>query len=167
MAKRASSSASVATNATTTVAATSALAATAATLASTATATPTAKVPASHAVLASIKASPVAAHALPPTWAAYASYTVAITPAGLASRAVANRTAPTAKGGPCPFLVALLAASGNGQTLGQCWPNNAGHGQQGRGAGGYSASQAISYYVASPTGKAGGQAWFKLVPPTA
>lgn len=126
----------------------------------TATATPTAKVPASVAVLASITAAPtIAAGTLPATFAAMAGYTVKLTAKGAASSRLQARMLPTAANGPCPFALALY--NGQGKTLAQAWANvtATGHGQQGRGKGGYNATNAISTYT-------NGNGWFALVAPT-
>lgn len=129
-------------------------------IAASVTATPTAKVPASIAVLASITAAPtVAAGTLPSTYVPFAGYTVQLTAKGAASPQLAKRMLPTAKGGACPFATALF--NGQGKTLGQAWANvtATGHGQQGRGAGGYTAVNALGTYIK-------GNGWFVLVKPS-
>lgn len=133
------------------------LASIAAQVASATTAAPTAKVPASVAVLASInKVGNKGTGALPAHYAHLGGAQVVLTPKGAAAQAIARRTAENAPGGPCPFLLALLAGAQAGQTLAQCWPGHiAGHAQQGRGKGGYTAAQALAYYVK-------GTGWFTL-----
>jgi hypothetical protein len=124
------------------------------------TAAPAAKVStASGAVLVNITSNPHnPAGSLPANCAAFSGYLVALTKKGAAAAALQKRMLPTAKNGPCPFLAALYG--GQGKTLAQAWVKvtATGHGQQGRGAGGYTAAQAISYYTTT-TG------WFTLVAP--
>lgn len=136
------------------------LAAIAAQVATATTATPTAAVPASIAVLASInKVANTGSGNLPAHYSNHANSVVTLTPKGAAAAALQRRINANAPGGPCPFLLALYTAAQKGQTLAQCWPGHiAGHQQQGRGKGGYTAAQALAYYVKS-TG------WFTLVAP--
>jgi hypothetical protein len=124
------------------------------------TAAPAAKVStASAAVLVNITSNPLnAAGSLPANAAAFSGHTVTLTKKGAAALALQKRLLVTAKNGPCPFLAALY--NGQGKTLAQAWAKvtATGHGQQGRGAGGYTAAQAVSYYTTT-TG------WFTLVAP--
>jgi hypothetical protein len=120
----------------------------------------TAKVPASMAVLASITATPtVAAGTLPGKWATFAGYTVTITAKGQAAKRLQERMADNAKHGACPFALALF--KGQGKTLGEAWKDvtASGHGQQGRGNGGYTAADALGYYTKATQ-------WFALVAPS-
>ena len=118
---------------------------------------PVRPVPLSHLVMANLTAGKL----VPPTnlgkWQGQAGALVQLTPAGVVSSQLAARLNANAKNGPCPFLAALYNGAVAGQTLAQAWQacaSIAGHGQQGKGQGGYTAAQALTYYL---KGK-----WFRL-----
>jgi len=114
-------------------------------------------VPHSVTVLQNLQAGKLAPAASLGKWAAQANSVITLTPKGAASAQLQARLNANAKNGPCPFLQALYAGAQRGQTLAQAWAqcaSIAGHGQQGKGMGGYTAASALSYYL--------GGTWFNL-----
>ncbi len=114
-------------------------------------------IPHSVTVLANLQAGKLAPAASLGKWAQYANSTICVTKQGAASPQLMARLNSAAKNGPCPFLTALYAGAQRGQTLAQAWAqcaSIAGHGQQGRGMGGYTAASALTYYL--------GGKWFTL-----
>jgi hypothetical protein len=99
-----------------------------------------------------------ATNSLPQKWVGDANKLIVLTSAGANSAALLARISTNAKGGPCPFLMALYAGAQRGQTLSQAWAqcaHIAGHGQQGKGNGAYTSTSALNYFLNSK--------WFKLV----
>jgi hypothetical protein len=114
-------------------------------------------IPHSVTVLQNLQAGKLAPAASLGKWASHANSTLCLTKQGAASPQLAARLNSNAKNGPCPFLQALYAGAQRGQTLAQAWAqcaSIAGHGQQGRGMGGYTAASALTYYL--------GGKWFTL-----